>query len=106
MSYPSSPTPAATILAQIIDGLGLKSQFACFKLQQHWEETVGALIAGYSTPNAIRRDTLILDVTTPVGMQELSFLKGEIIEKANAYLGDLTIKQIHLQIQRSPPPAL
>jgi len=88
------PTPIASIIDHLTRGLGFEKHLDCFKLQEQWEEIVGNTVASYSLPHEIRRDTLFLRVYNSVGMQEISFLKAEIIAQVNRFLGGSTIKEL------------
>lgn len=82
--------------------LGLERGLAQAFLEARWKEVVGPQIASHTHPLEIRFDTLVLLVDKPVWMHELSFLKREIIEKANAHLGKVWIRNIHLKIGPIP----
>ena len=49
-----------------------------------WEKAVGPQIARQTEPFRLKDGTLQVRVTTPAWMQQLQFLKEEILEKVNA----------------------
>lgn len=97
------PTSISPILKGLAKELGLEKGIASAMLQEHWKEIVGPQIASHTYPMEIRFDTLPLRVDSAVWMHQLSFLKGEIIEKCNRILGGESIRK--LQLRTGPLPA-
>jgi predicted nucleic acid-binding Zn ribbon protein len=91
-------TQVSGILNQIIRQYGLEGKFREYRLAQQWEEIVGETIAGHSRPEAIRFRKLILRVDSSVWIQQLSFFKKEMIEKANNALGGRVIDEVQLRV--------
>ena len=63
-----------------------------------WEETVGEVIAANTRPAAFKGDLLIVNATSSSWLQQLRFLKPEIIQKINHALGELPVKDIKFKI--------
>ncbi|MFQ5950179.1 MAG: DUF721 domain-containing protein, partial [Nitrospiria bacterium] len=76
---------------------------ASFQLGTAWEEAVGHQIAAHTHPLEIRFDTLTLLVDEAVWMHQLSFMKKEIIEKVNRFLGKRAIRVLRFRISPLPP---
>jgi predicted nucleic acid-binding Zn ribbon protein len=77
---------ANQILQRIIEQYGLQGPMAEYYLKQHWAEVVGEQIASHTQPVQIRFHKLYLSIDSPAWMQELAFLKSELLEKVNAAL--------------------
>lgn len=71
-----------------------------------WNKAVGPRIAAQSRPGNLKGETLFVKVSSSVWMQQLHFLKGEIIEKINQSLGGGKIKNIYFSIGEIPSPPL
>jgi hypothetical protein len=63
-----------------------------------WEKTVGPVISQQTRPEKIRDKTLYLKVSSPIWMQQLQFMKSELIEKVNAVLGKDVIGNIFFNV--------
>ena len=68
------------------------------QLQKIWFEVVGPKIAAYTRPDAIKRDILFVKVANSVWMQQLHFLKQDILEKINREYKNNPIKNISFSI--------
>ena len=73
------------------------------KLLEIWRQSVGPQIATRTYPENIRRGTLFVKVATSVWMQQLQYMKKEIIEKMNRHQGGETIQNIRFVIGEIPP---
>jgi hypothetical protein len=74
------------------------------KLLEIWRQSVGPQIATRTHPENINRGTLFVKVSTSVWMQELQYMKKEIIEKINRLYGKETVQNIRFVIGEIPPP--
>lgn len=63
-----------------------------------WEAAVGEAIAANTRPAAFKGDLLIVNATSSSWLQQLRFLKAEIIQKINHALGDVPVKDIKFKI--------
>jgi len=71
-----------------------------------WNKAVGPQIAAQSRPGNLKGETLFVKVSNSVWMQQLHFLKEEIIGKMNQALGGAKIKNIYFSIGEIPPAPL
>jgi hypothetical protein len=67
-----------------------------------WNKAVGPQIASQSRPEHVRREILLVKVANSVWMQQLHFLKEEIIGKVNTVLGKTSVKDIRFAIGQLP----
>ena len=67
-------------------------------LNDVWKKAVGPIIAGNTSVHGVKGDTLFIKVSTSTWMQQLQFMKHEIMDKVKSSLGDQTIKNIYFSI--------
>jgi hypothetical protein len=72
------------------------------RLREVWEKAVGPQIASQSRPEHLRREILLVKVANSVWMQQLHFLKEEIIGKVNTVLGKTAVKDVRFAIGQMP----
>jgi len=63
-----------------------------------WEDTVGRTIADNTRPAAFKGKILIVYVSSSTWMQQLQFLKKDMISKINNALGDDLVEEIKFRI--------
>ncbi len=68
------------------------------QLEFAWNMAVGPLIAAQTTVDKVANETLFIKVSNAIWLQQLHFMKQEIIEKANHALGKNIIKRIFFSI--------
>lgn len=95
----------STILAGLAKRLGLESQLFERRLQHEWEHLVGDTIAANTWPDQIRFKKLYVIVRNSVWMQQLTFLKPELLAKLNARAGGPLLTDITLRVGEVPKPA-
>ena len=71
-------------------------------LVEAWNESVGKGIAAHTYPFKFRNNTLFVRVSNSVWMQQLQFMKQDIIDKVNPAFGNRTVKNIHFSIGKIP----
>lgn len=67
-------------------------------LSNAWNNAVGPIIAGNTRVHKIKGDTLFIKVSTSTWMQQLQFMKHEILEKIKSSMGNQTINNIYFSI--------
>lgn len=68
-----------------------------------WRTAVGPQISAQTAPFKFKNNTLFVNVSTPAWMQQLSFMKQEIMDKVNDKWGKKEIKNIYFTIGDIPP---
>ena len=63
-----------------------------------WDQTVGPAIAENARPQAFKQKLLLVQVSSPVWIQQLRFLKKDLIAKLNQALGEACIEDIKFKI--------
>jgi len=62
-----------------------------------WEQAVGSRIASHAVPCAFREGVLTLTVDSAPWMQQLTYLKQELISKVNSELRQEMVKEIQMK---------
>jgi hypothetical protein len=73
-------------------------------ISESWKKAVGPIIAAQTMAQNLRGDTLFVKVSNSNWMQQLQFMKQEILNKVNAVLPDKTISNIYFSIGQIPSP--
>jgi hypothetical protein len=68
------------------------------RLQGVWLKAVGDNIAVQTAPEKLQKGTLFVKVSNSVWMQQLHFLKKDIIDNVNQQLGEHIVKDINFSI--------
>lgn len=74
-----------------------------YRVTDVWHKAVGPQISAQTAPVRFKNNTLFVNVSTPAWMQQLRFLKREIMDKVNAERGKEDIHNIHFSIGEIPP---
>ena len=91
-------TPLPDLIAGMIKTHGFQSRMVEFTLQQQWGAIVGPHIAGHTYPESIRHRKLFLLAETSVWLQQLLFLKSEILAKITEVMGEDALTDIVLRV--------
>ncbi len=92
------PAPLGTILQQALKASRIDVDLDACKLWQQWKDVVGPAIAENAWPEAIKGKSLLVNVSSAPWMQQLQFLKPELIEKLNESLGKEVLGDIRFKI--------
>lgn len=77
------------------------SQWELFRLSRHWEEVVGQTLAQVTEPAYFRKGTLYIYVENSAWMQQLQFLKLELLGKFNEKLARQQLTDIRFFLRPS-----
>lgn len=72
-----------------------------YDLWLHWEEIVGPAVAKHAQPECWRNKTLVVKATNHAWIQELQFLRVEIMDKIRTLLPQTNIKDIRFELTNS-----
>jgi predicted nucleic acid-binding Zn ribbon protein len=86
------------VIEDILKTQGMTSNTRLIKIWQIWEDAVGKGIASNAAPAAFKGKLLIVHAESSAWMQQLHFLKKEMIAKINALLGRDTVQDIKFKI--------
>jgi predicted nucleic acid-binding Zn ribbon protein len=92
------PAPLGKILQQALKASRIDVDLDACKLWHYWKDIVGPAVAENARPEAIRGKSLLVNVSSAPWMQQLQFLKPELIEKLNETLGKEVVRDIRFKI--------
>ena len=92
------PRLIGSILEQTLKSLELDVSLKNYSLFGAWEEIVGEVIARQAQPRSIRNRILFIDVSHPTWVQQLQFLKPNLLQKINTHLGEPRIQDIRFRL--------
>jgi predicted nucleic acid-binding Zn ribbon protein len=76
----------------------LKTDTSLIRVWDVWEEAVGEVIAANTRPAAFKGDLLIVNAASSSWLQQLRFLKPDIIQKINHILEGGAVQDIKFKI--------
>ena len=96
---PESIAQAADVVPFVIRQMGLESSFREHELMSSWADLVGPQVAQHARPGRLDRKILMIYVTHPAWLSELSrYGQKEILAKLQAQFGADRIKGVRLQL--------
>ncbi len=101
--HKSRPTAVGNVLQSKLTSLGLSSAVNLSAIRKAWRNVAGAKVAGNAWPNAYRDQTLHLTVANSIWMNELTFLKGQMIENLQNAFPNLIFNDIRFKIGKVKP---
>lgn len=78
-------------------------ELAIARLWRHWAEVLGPDMAQFVRPLGRRKSTMLLGAANSLVMQEFSFFGPQILEKANAFLGNAYFQKVQLELMGGRP---
>lgn len=104
MAKRPSLNPLPDILARFLKTHGMAIHMLEFRLQQHWPEIVGEHVARHTWPDSVRHRKLYLVAENSVWLQQLLFLKPELLAKINRAADGEALSDIVLRVGTVRPP--
>ena len=104
MAKRPSLNPLPDILSRFLKTHGMAIHMLEFKLQQHWLEIVGEHVARHTWPDSVRHRKLYLVAENSVWLQQLLFLKPELLAKINGAADGEALTDIVLRVGTVPVP--
>ena len=99
------PAAISGLLSAVLRGTPVEKRLHEGRIWVVWEQAVGSRIASHAVPAAFRDGTLTLTVDSAPWMQQLTYLKQELIAKVNGELGEEMVKDIFMKAGRVKVPA-
>lgn len=85
------------ILPKMVESLGFHKQYKAQLILFYWEKIVGTDIAAQSCPVNVEYGTLFISVKNSVWCHHLLMMKTDLIQKVNAFVGDLIVKDVRFK---------
>ena len=86
------------IINRLLENIRPNSDTGMTKIWELWQTSVGEAIAKEAKPGAFKDGILIVHVSSSVWMQQLNFLKRDIITKLNVVLKCEMVREIKFKI--------
>ena len=102
MAKRPSLNPLPDILSRFLKTHGMAIHMLEFRLQQHWPEIVGEHVARHTWPDSVRHRKLYLVAENSVWLQQLLFLKPELLAKINGAADGEALTDIVLRVGTVP----
>jgi len=104
MAKHPSLNPLPDILSRFLKTHGMATHMLEFRLQQHWPEIVGEHVARHTWPDSVRHRKLYLVAENSVWLQQLLFLKPELLATINGAADGEALTDIVLRVGTVPAP--
>lgn len=86
--------PIGDVLFSVLQKKGMASKLQANALLKLWSQAVGPQIASKTKPDSFRNGTLFVLTVSSVWVQQLHFMKEEILKKLNELSGRTVVKEI------------
>jgi predicted nucleic acid-binding Zn ribbon protein len=93
-----APEQVTTILERVLSSLNLGIKVKQYRIWEVWNSVVGEAIARQAQPQQIRSMVLWVTVGSSTWMQQLEFMKRQIVERINERIGEKVISDIRFRI--------
>lgn len=87
------------IINKIAKEIGLETKLTEAKILQSWKKEVGEKISDHTTPIKIFKGKLFVKVDSSVWVNQLTFIKKDIIDKLNKAITGNSIKDIFFTLK-------
>ncbi|MBU5636011.1 DUF721 domain-containing protein [Geomonas sp. Red69] len=91
------PAPVTDLLTALLRGTPAELRLKEGRIWEVWDEAVGSKIALHAQPASFREGTLTLHVDSSPWLQQLTYLKKDLIAKVNEALDEELVKEIQLK---------
>lgn len=101
----AKPERISNVLSPFLKRTGLSWRIKEQKIIESWQKIVGRDIASNTEPSKLRGGVLYIKVSNSIWMQQLQFLKEEIIKKIHQEIKEVGLDDLRLFIGKidSPP---
>jgi predicted nucleic acid-binding Zn ribbon protein len=79
----AKPDQLGNVLESVLKASSLQIDLSLHKLWRQWDDLVGPTIAQNARPAAIKGKLLLINVSSAPWMQQLQYLKDDLVEKIN-----------------------
>jgi len=86
------------VLGRVLDDLGLSREMTGWKAVEAWPTLVGLRVARRTRAVAFRDGTLHVEVEGSAWMQELGYLKRELVQRINQGLGGEHVRDVRFTL--------
>lgn len=94
----STPETVGPILERVFTSLNLGIKVKQYQIWDVWEPVVGEAIARQAQPHQIRNMVLWVTVSSSTWMQQLEFMKKQMVTRLNDRIGEKVITDMRFRI--------
>lgn len=87
------------LIEKIAKQTGLEGKIIELKILQNWQGEVGTEISNHTTPIKLFKGKLFVKVDSPIWMNQLTFIKKDIINKLNSSIKANIVKDIFFTLK-------
>ena len=88
------------VLSRVLRRLGLEHELQGWQAVEEWPRLVGPRVARHTRALAFHGGTLRVEVEGSAWMQELGFLKRDLMARINRHLGAELVREVRFVIPR------
>ncbi len=103
--------PIGELLSRWLAAKHLSADLRPFQIAERWTEIVGERVAARTCPQALKGGVLTVAVANASWLNELAFLRTDLVSRANAILGEGWVQAVRLvagtvprRARPEPPP--
>jgi predicted nucleic acid-binding Zn ribbon protein len=100
----SYPAPLRSVMSNILAGTPIGQRLREARIWTVWEEAVGPTVAGKARPVQFRDGILTVAVTSAPWLQQLTFMKKDLVAALNSRCGEELVREIFLKAGTLPKP--
>ena len=90
----------AQVLSRLLRRLGLEGDLVGWRAVQEWPDVVGPRVSHHTRAVDFRDGTLRVEVEGSAWMQELGYLKRDLIKRINQHLGSELVRDVRFVVPR------
>ena len=95
-----SPTPLATVLPSVVEGLGVPSVDLLVMVHERWADVVGEEVAAHARPIGLAGSTLKIAAESPAWASHLRWSEVEIVARLASLLGRPEVESVSVRVAR------
>ena len=100
MTANKQPIPLNQVLKNVLKKQGLSRELEKYELWESWGQIVGLELAKHSHPSQWKGNTLWIAVQHSAWIQEMQFLKAELLKKIKSSNPQLNIEDLRFVLAR------
>jgi predicted nucleic acid-binding Zn ribbon protein len=90
----------ANVLSRVLRKLGLEGDLEGWRAVEDWPRVVGSRVSHHTRAVGFRDGTLRVEVEGSAWMQELGYLKRDLISRINQHLGSELVRDVRFIVPR------
>ncbi|MFH2004959.1 MAG: DUF721 domain-containing protein [bacterium] len=95
----SRPMPVGKLLESLLERRHLSKPLRLYRVQRLWPSLVGEPTAGRSRPTSLRQGVLSVAVADSTWVQELTYLKQELLERVQSALSAQAVTALRFYVR-------